>query len=322
MKKALITGITGQDGSYLAELLLEKGYEVHGLVTKLPIIENLSRFFRIQNILPKIILHEGDITNEPRISDLIHELLPDEIYDLAAIVDPLVSHDTERKILWNNISGIHNLLGAINAHSPTTKLFFASSSLVFGSPDVSPQDESTAKRPITPYGIAKSAGCGLVEMYRKSYGIFACYGILYNHESTRRDLKFLPRKITEGAARISAGLQEKLSLGDIDAVRDWGFAGDYVEAMWLMLQQDIPDDYVIGTGKQHTVRELLEIAFKTLGLEWQKYVIVDKIFMRQREKYPLIANNAKAQIQLGWCPKIDFEELIAGMVKEDIKKII
>ncbi len=321
MKKALITGITGQDGSYLAELLLEKGYEVHGLVKELPNSENHGSFFRIQHILSRIVLHKGNIIDEDCIQRLIHELAPDEIYDLAAIVDPLVSLATERKILWTNLSGIHNMLGAIKEYSPKTRLFFASSSLIFGNPMVSPQDEYALKEPITPYGIAKAAGCNLVKMYRDVYGVFACSGILYNHESPRRDSRFLPKKIIEAAVRIKKGLQQELKLGDLDAVRDWGFAGDYVEAMWLMLQQEKPEDYVIGTGTPHTVRDLLDLVFGELQLDWQKYVIIDSAFVRQREKHPLIADSSKAKNQLMWQARTQFNELIKMMVEYDMKTI-
>ncbi|MDP3015303.1 MAG: GDP-mannose 4,6-dehydratase [bacterium] len=321
MKKALITGIAGQDGSYLAEFLLEKGYEVHGLVLELPNENNLQDFFRINHIFPQIILHQGDITDTKRIREVIAEVKPDEIYDLAAIVDTLVSFDTEFNILHNNMSGVHNILGAIKEYTPKAKFYFASSSLVFGNPAVSPQDENTPKNPITPYGIAKTAGCNLVEMYREAYGIFACFGILFNHESPRRDSKFLPRKIIQAAARIKKGLQQELKLGDLDAMRDWGFAGDYVEAMWLMLQADKPDDYVIGTGEIHSVKDILDIAFKEVGLDWGKYVVVSDEFFRKEGDIPMVADISKIKNKLNWQPKTKIEELIKMMVREDIRII-
>ena len=318
MKKAFITGISGQDGSYLAELLIDKNYEVHGLVRKLPSGENLESFFRIKHILTKIFLHEGDITDESSISRIIREIKPDEIYCLAAVADPLVSPLTERNILWNNINGTYIVLCAIREYSSKTKLFFASSGLIFGNPNSSPQDESTAKEPITPYGIAKAAGFNLVRMFREAYGIFACSGILYNHESPRRDVRFLPKKITKAAAHIKKGLQKELRLGDIEAVRDWGFAGDYVEAMWLMLQQPNPEDYVIGTGNPHTVRDILEIAFCAVQLDWRNYVVVDPDLVRPRENLPVVANPLKAKEKLGWRARTEFDELIKLMVLEDL----
>jgi GDPmannose 4,6-dehydratase len=321
MKKAFITGISGQDGSYLAEFLLVRGYEVYGLVKELPSKENKQKFFRIDGILPQITLFEGDVTDFKKIEKIIDELVPDEVYDLAAIVDPLVSPDTERKILLNNLTGVHAILSSIKEHSPKTKLFFAASSLIFGNPSSSPQNEETPKEPITPYGIAKLAGCNLVNMYRDVYGVFACCGILYNHESPRRDSKFLPKKISESAVRIKLGLQGELKLGDLDAIRDWGYAKDYVEAMWLMLQQDKPRDYVIGTGKPHSVRDILDVVFGELQLDWHKHVIVDGGFVRKRENFPLIADSQKIKKELGWQASTQFEELIRLMVGEDLKSI-
>lgn len=320
MKKALITGIAGQDGSYLAELLLKKGYEVHGLIAELPDGNNSRSFFRIQNILSQISLHRGNVTDTSCIKDVVRLLIPDEIYDLAAIVDPLVSLDTEKKILSNNLEGIHNILGAVKEFSPNSKVFFASSSLIFGNPTVSPQDENTPKEPSTPYGIAKTAGSSLVNMYRDSHGVFACSGILYNHESPRRDSKFLPKKIVEAAVRIASGAEKELRLGNLDAVRDWGYAGDFVEAMWLMLQQGKAEDYVIGTGIAHTVKDILSIAFGHVNLKWEDYVVVDDKFVRAKEDNPLIANSQKAKNQLGWVARTKFNELIRKMVEHELKE--
>lgn len=318
MKKALITGIAGQDGSYLAEFLLEKGYEVHGLVRKLPSENNSQIFFRIRHILTRLSLHEGDVLDRERVREIIAAVKPDEVYDLAAMVDTLVSLDTEFRILHDNISSVHNALSAIKECAPDTKFYFASSSLVFGNPDVSPQDENTPKNPITPYGIAKTAGCNLVRMYREMYGMFACSGILYNHESPRRDFKFLPRKITRAATRIKKGEQQELNLGDLDAVRDWGFAGDYIRSMWLMLQQDTPDDYVIGTGEAHSVRDLLDLAFGFVELDWKKYVKVETSLLRPRESHALVANSRKAKEKLGWNPSVAFADLIRMMTEADM----
>lgn len=315
MKKALITGITGQDGSYLAELLLEKGYEVHGITRALSRGDSMQVFSRAT-------LYEADITDEKKMCEIVMKVRPDEVYDLAAIVDPLVSFESEYRILHNNLSGIHILLGAIKEYAPSARCYFAASSLVFGNPDSSPQNENAPKNPVTPYGIAKAAGCNLVKMYRDVYGIFACAGILYNHESPRRNPRFLPRKITKAAARIKKGLQNELVLGDIEAIRDWGFAGDYVKSMWLMLQQEKPEDYVIGTGEGHSVRELLDVAFGHLGLDWSRYVKVDKGLLRARESHLLIADSRKARERLGWSPSVNFTDLVTMMVEADIKEVV
>lgn len=318
MKKVLITGIAGQDGSYLAELLLEKKYEVHGLVRGVIDENDFNNYFRIRHIAPQIIFHRGDETDGIFVAQLVSELKPDEIYDLAAMVDTSVSVHNEREILLSNILGINNLLRAIKEHSRSTKLFFASSSLIYANSSVSPQDEHAPKEPNSPYGIAKTAGTHMVAMYREMHGLFACSGILYNHESPRRDPKFLPKKITLAAARIKNGIQNELHLGDIDAVRDWGFAGDYVEAMWLMMQQDKPEDFVIGTGIPHSVRDLLDVAFGVLQLDWRNHVLIDPAFIRPREKYPLIANPRKAYERLDWAPRTAFKELIETMVLFDV----
>ena len=217
--------------------------------------------------------------------------------------------------------GIQNILIAVHSHSAHTRVFFASSSLVYGNPLISPQNEMVCMNPISPYGVAKAAGSHLVRIYRESHGIFACSGILYNHESPRRDSRFLPKKIVEAAIRIKKGLQKELKLGDLDAVRDWGFAGDFVEAMWLMLQQERPVDYVIGTGIPYTVRDILNIVFEALELDWQKYVVVDNLLVRPKEKFPLVADPKKARIELGWVAHTQLDDLIAMMIEHDMKTI-
>lgn len=316
MKKALITGITGQDGSYLADFLLEKGYEVHG--TTRGKSENI---WRTENIKEKIKVYECDVNDEEKIAELVKLTVPDEIYHLASIVEPRVIFEEERDILKTNFESVHFFLRAIKLYSNKSRFFLAGSSLMFGDVQESPQNEDTPFHPNNPYGIAKTAGFYLAKMYRDNYGIFACTGILYNHESPRRDFHFLPRKITRIAARIKAGKEKELVLGDIDARRDWGFAGDYVEAMWLMLQADKSDDYVIGTGKIHSVKDILNIAFKEVGLDWQKYVVINEEFFRKEGNIPLVADIFKIKNELKWQPKISFEKLIKMMVQEDIRLI-
>ena len=316
MKKALITGIAGQDGSYLAEFLLEKGYEVHGTTR-----EKYDDVWRIENIKEKIKIYECDITDEERIIELVKLIVPDEIYHLASIVDTRVIFEEEKNIFKINFESVHFLLRAIKSYSEKSKFFLAGSSLMFGNVKKSPQNENAHFRPNNPYGIAKTAGFYLVKMYRDNYGIFACSGILYNHESPRRDLNFLPRKITQAAAKIKLGKEKKLVLGNLEAKRDWGFAGDYVEAMWLMLQADKPDDYVIGTGEIHSVKDILNIAFKEVELDWRDYVVISRDFFRKEENAPMVADISKIKKELKWQPKTSFEELIKIMVESDLKLI-
>lgn len=313
MKKALITGITGQDGSYLAEFLLEKGYEVHGTI-----YGKLDNDWRIKNIREKIKIYECDIRDEERIIELIKTIIPDEIYHLASVVDTRIIFEEEKKILKTNFESIYFFLRAIKLYSNKSKFFLAGSSLMFGDVKESPQNESTPFCPINPYGIAKTAGFYLTKMYRDNYGIFACVGILYNHESPRRDLNFLPRKITSMTAKIKFGKENKLILGNIEAKRDWGFAGDYVEAMWLMLQDNNPDDYVIGTGEVHSVKNILDIAFAEAGLNWQDYVVVSEEFFRKESGHLLVPDISKIKNKLKWHPRTSFKELIKMMIENDL----
>ncbi|MEK7658093.1 MAG: GDP-mannose 4,6-dehydratase [Patescibacteria group bacterium] len=316
MKKALITGITGQDGSYLAEFLLEKGHEVHGTIRR-----KSDNLWRIENIKAKIKLYECDIKDEERIIELVKLISPDEIYHLASRVEPRIIFEEEQDILKTNFESTLFFLRAIKLYSVKSKFFLAGSSLMFGDAKKSPQNENTPFYPNNPYGIAKTAGFYLVKMYREAYGISACTGILYNHESPRRDLNFLPRKITSMAAKIKFGKEKKLELGNIEAKRDWGFAGDYVEAMWLMLQANKPEDYIIGTGEIHSVKDILDIAFGEVGLDWQKYVVISKEFFRKEGDIPMVADISKIKNELSWQPKTKFEDLIKMMVEEDIKII-
>ena len=313
-KKALIVGVAGQDGSYLAESLLDKGYEVHGVVSA----HAKHGIARIQHIASRIKIYECDATDGDGVAQIVAKVVPDELYHLAAIVNPLVNAETEYSTLHDNLVAAHYVLAAVRAHSPKTKVFLAGSSLIFGKPLVSPQDERTEIRPDTPYGISKAASFFLADMYRSAYGIFVCTGILYNHESPRRNQEFLPKKITRAAVEIKRGAMKELRLGNLDAVRDWGYAGDYVEAMWKMLQAEKPQDYVIGTGVPHTVRDILDIAFGEVGLDWKKYVVQDASLMRSPEKVPLIASPAKIKQGLQWEPTTGFKELIISMVRSDL----
>ena len=316
MKKALITGITGQDGSYLAEFLLEKGYEVYGTI-----FGKSDNDWRIKSIKEKIKIYECDVRDESKIIELVKEIAPNEIYHLASRVEPRVIFEEEKDILKTNFESVIFFLRTIKLYCPNSKFFLAGSSLMFGDAQESPQNENTPLKPNNPYGIAKTAGFYFVKMYRDNYGIFACTGILYNHESPRRDFNFLPRKITLTAAKIKFGKENNLILGNIEAKRDWGFAGDYVEAMWLMLQQDKPEDYVIGTGEIHSVKDILDIAFGEVGLDWKNYVVVSDEFFRKESDISMVADITKIKNELGWQPKTKFDNLIKMMIKEDIKLV-
>ncbi len=317
MKTVLITGIAGQDGSYLAELLISKGYQVHGLMNSS--IEKTNNISKINHILKKLVLYNGDVSDYATVHDLVKKIKPDEIYHLATKHDLKNSLNNYYEIQKTNIDSAYYFLNAIKELKPDCKFFFASSSKIFGKVISSPQSEQTALSPNSLYGISKAAGMYLVKMYRDEQDIFACCGILYNHESPRRDLNFLPRKITSMAAKIKFGKEKKLVLGNIEARCDWGFAGDYVEAMWLILQSDKPDDYVIGTGEIHSVKDILDIAFGKIGLDWQKYVVISEEFYRKERNIPMVADISKIKNKLGWQPKKTFEELIRMMVKEDLK---
>lgn len=315
MACALITGITGQDGSYLAELLLSKGYRVVGVVRR----ASVARLDRIEHIKDKIEILEADLLDQCSLVRVIEKVEPDEVYNFAAM--SFVPSSWEQPILTAEFTaiGVLKLLEAIRIVNPKIKFFQASSSEMFGHAREVPQSESTPFYPRSPYGVAKVFGHWITVNYRESYGMFAVSGIAFNHESPRRGLEFVTRKITNAAARIKVGLQDSLYLGNLDAKRDWGFAGDYVKAMWLMMQNNEPKDYVIATGKSHTVRDFCELAFSALELDYKKYVKVDPKFLRPAEVDFLIGDSSKIRRELGWQPEVSFEELVKMMVEHDLK---
>jgi len=319
--RALITGVAGQDGSYLAELLLEKGYEVHGSMRNVLSDKRNPRLVRLKHVVDRVVFHECDVTKIDDINRVVCDSDPHEIYHLASDVEPRVLFEEETQIFQVNFESSRSLLRAVRRFAPTARVYLAGSSLMFGNPEISPQDECTSMNPTTSYGIAKTASYHLARMYRAAHGIYACTGILYNHESPRRDAKFLPRKITRAAARISRGIDYDLVLGNLDARRDWGFAGDFVESMWLMLQEREPDDFVIGTGNLRSVRDILKLAFGQVGLKWEDYVKVDETLFRKDDPVALVANFSKAREKLGWVPKTPFEKLIRMMVDEDMQNV-
>jgi len=316
MVKALITGISGQDGSYLAELLLSKGYEVHGLIRRTALYpESLKNIEHI----PNLTLHYGDLATENHLSAVMSELQPDEVYNLASQSDVRISFDIPE--YTGDITGLGTLrlLEAIRKFSPKSKFYQASSSEMFGdSPP--PQNEDTPMHPRSPYGAAKLYGYNIARIYRASYNLFCCNGILFNHESERRGRNFVTRKITKSIPGILDGTQKKLYLGNLDAKRDWGYAPDYCEAMWLMMQQDTPNDFVIGTGKAYSVRDFLDCAFSHVGLKWQEYVEISPDFFRPAEVNYLLADASKAKTVLGWEAKTSFNELVKIMVEFDLGK--
>jgi len=314
-KRALITGITGQDGSYLAEFLLEKGYAVYGMVRR----ASSDHFARIAHMQDRIQLREGDLLDQLSLITLLHETEPHEVYNLAA--QSFVPTSWEQPILTSEATalGVTRMLEAIRVVDRSIKFYQASSSEMFGKVRESPQDEKTPFYPRSPYGVAKVYGHYITVNYRESYGLFAVSGILFNHESPRRGRQFVTRKITHGAARIKLGQASELKLGNLEAKRDWGFAGDYVEAMWLMLQQPTPDDFVIATGETHSVRELCEVAFARVGLDWERHVVVDKTHVRPAEVDYLIGDAGKARRVLGWSPKVSFRNLVEMMVDADVE---
>ncbi|WKZ32730.1 MAG: GDP-mannose 4,6-dehydratase [Thermodesulfobacteriota bacterium] len=316
-KKALITGITGQDGSYLAEFLLSKGYEVFGMVRR----SSIDKFERIEHIREKIRLVQGDLMDQSSLDEAVKGIMPDEIYNLAA--QSFVPTSWNQPTLTGEFTGLGTtrVLEAIRRIKPDTRFYQASSSEMFGKVREVPQNELTPFHPRSPYGVAKVYGHYITVNYRESYDIFACSGILFNHESPRRGLEFVTRKITNGVARIKLGLSTELRLGNLDAKRDWGFAGDYVESMWMMLQQDAPDDYVVATGDTHTVREFVELAFDRAGLDWKKHVVIDPAFFRPAEVELLVGDPSKAMTVLGWKPRVSFEELVRMMVDADIERL-
>jgi GDPmannose 4,6-dehydratase len=314
MKTALITGITGQDGSYLADLLLEKGYRVIGMVRRTSTVN----FDRISHIQDKIVLAQGDLLDQISLVDIMKEYRPDEIYNLAA--QSFVPTSWRQPVLTGEFTalGVTRMLDAMRMVVPEGRFYQASSSEMFGKVRDVPQTERTPFYPRSPYGVAKVYGHWITVNYRESYGLFACSGILFNHESPRRGLEFVTRKVTHGVARIKLGLAEELPMGNLEAQRDWGFAGDYVRAMWLMLQQDEPEDFVVATGKTHSVRELLDVAFGHLGLDPEDHVRVDERFIRPADVDQLVGDATKARQKLGWAPEVTFEELISMMIKHDL----
>jgi len=318
MKKALITGIAGQDGSYLAELLLSKGYEVHGVVRRIAIEDTEHKLKNLRPVLDRIHLHVASLDNVLSMIKVIKDLVPDECYHMASSSFVSYSFEDEISILNNNVNSTHYLLAALREFAPSCRVYFAGTSEMFGNVASAPQDENTPFNPRSIYGISKVAGYHLVKNYRQQYGLFACTGILYNHESPRRGYEFVTRKIVSSAVKIKLGLQETLSLGNLDAYRDWGYAPDYVQAMWLMLQADAPDDYVVATGETHSVRDFVAAAFSALGLDYEKHVKVDPSFFRPAEKVPLCGNPAKAAERLGWRRTKSFMEIVEEMVAGEI----
>jgi GDPmannose 4,6-dehydratase len=315
-KSALVTGITGQDGSYLAELLLERGYEVHGMVRR----ASTEKFDRIEHLRDRITLHQGDLLDQSSLVDTLRAARPDEVYNLAAMSFVAVSWIQPTLTAEFTGVGVTRMLEAVRDACPGARFYQASSSEMFGKVLEIPQTESTPFYPRSPYGVAKAYGHFITVNYRESYDLFACSGILFNHESPRRGLEFVTRKITWHAAAIKHGLRDELALGNLDAERDWGYAKDYVEAMYLMLQQDTPEDYVIATNKTHTVRECVQIAFDEAGLpDWESYVRIDPQYLRPAEVDQLIGDPAKAKERLGWEPTTSFEELIRLMTRSDLE---
>ncbi|MBN1788087.1 MAG: GDP-mannose 4,6-dehydratase [Sedimentisphaerales bacterium] len=319
MKKAFITGITGQDGSYLTELLLEKGYKVYGFVRRVALEDSEHRMSRILHLMQDVELISGSLESYPSIYKAISAVKPDEVYHLGAQSFVSYSFEDEFSTLQSNISGSHYILSAVHDVVPDAKFYFAASSEMFGKVHEVPQNEETPFHPRSVYGISKSAGFDLARNYREAYNLFACSGILYNHESPRRGFEFVTRKITSHVAMIKLGLKDKLLLGNLEAKRDWGHAKDYVKAMWMMLQYKQPDDYVICTGETHSVKEFCEKAFSHVGLDYQKYVSCDQRFFRPAEVDILEGNYSKAKQTLGWEPTVSFGQLVAEMVDYDIK---
>jgi GDPmannose 4,6-dehydratase len=314
-KRALITGITGQDGSYLAELLLDKGYEVYGMVRR----SSTETFQRLAGCRDRISLHTGDLLDQRSLVDVLRESEPDEIYNLAAMSFVAASWSQPVLTAEFTATGVTRMLEAMREVVPEARFYQASSSEMFGKVLEVPQRESTPFYPRSPYGVAKTYGHFITVNYRESYDLFACSGILFNHESERRGLEFVTRKVTHGAAAIKLGLASEIALGNLDAERDWGYAKDYVEAMWLMLQQDEPEDYVIATGEAHSVRRLVELAFEHVGLDPDEHVKIDPRFLRPAEVEHLVGDASKARERLGWVPRTSFEEMVKVMVDSDLE---
>ena len=317
MRRALITGITGQDGSYLTELLLQKGYEVFGVVRR----SSVDTSDRIAHIIDRIKFIQADLLDQSSLITALRDARPHEVYNLAA--QSFVPTSWQQPVLTGEFTalGVTRILEAIRTVDPNIRFYQASSSEMFGNPIETPQCETTPFRPRSPYGVAKVYGHHITVNYRESYGLFACSGILFNHESPRRGVEFVTRKITDGVAKIKLGITRELRLGNLEAHRDWGFAGDYVEAMWRMLQQDNPEDYVVGTGKSHSVADFVELAFKSAGLQWQEFVKIDSALFRPAEVDTLLADPKKAQTKLGWKPNVSFSELVAMMVDHEMYRL-
>ena len=317
MPTALITGITGQDGSYLAELLLAKGYRVFGVVRR----TSHDSYERIDHLLDRIEIVPADLLDQHSLTVVLQETRPDEVYNLAA--QSYVPTSWTQPVLTGEFTalGVTRILEAIRLVHPSARFYQASSSEMFGKVQDSPQQETTPFYPRSPYGVAKVYGHWITVNYRESYGLYAVSGILFNHESPRRGIEFVTRKVSDGVARIKLGLTRQLQLGNLDAKRDWGFAGDYVDAMWRMLQPPAPEDYVIGTGIAHSVRELVEIAFSHVGLDWQKHVVIDPRFLRPAEVDVLLADPSKARTRLGWSPTVSFDDLVRSMVDADLARL-
>jgi GDPmannose 4,6-dehydratase len=316
-KRALITGVTGQDGSYLAELLLSKGYEVFGVVRRL----SAPNVWRIQHLLDRVVLLQADMLDQLSLIKAVEKADPHEFYNLAAMSFVPASWDQPMLTGEYNAQGVTRALEAVRSVNSKIRFYQASSSEMYGRVREIPQTELTPFYPRSPYGVSKVFGHYITVNYRESYDLFAVSGILFNHESPRRGIEFVTRKVSDGVARIAVGLTDTLKLGNLDACRDWGFAGDYVRAMWLMLQQDEPEDYVVATGEAHSVKALVEVAFQHVGLDWQKHVGVDPRFLRPAEVDHLIGDPSKARTQLGWEPSVDFNGLVTMMVDADIKRL-
>lgn len=320
-KRALITGVDGQDGSYLAEWLLGKGYEVFGMVRRVALEDPARHLWRIRGIKDRLTLLPGTLESYASIVQVVQKARPDECYHLAAQSFVALSFEDAFSTLNTNVAGTHYVLAAVKEFAPECRVYFAASSEMFGLVQETPQRETTRFHPRSPYGISKVAGFDLTRNFREAYGMFACSGILFNHESPRRGEEFVTRKISQAAARIKVGLQDNLALGNLEAKRDWGFAGDYVEAMWRMLQQRRPDDYVVATGRTHTVGEFCQEAFGYLGMDWKKYVVADRALMRPSDVQLLKGDASKARRVLGWRPRVGFRELVRMMVDADVDRL-
>jgi GDPmannose 4,6-dehydratase len=316
-RRALITGVAGQDGSYLAEFLLEKGYEVHGMVRRL----SSETHERLEATRDRLHLHNGDLLDQSSLTHVLRESLPDEVYNLAAMSFVAASWNQPTLTAESGAVGVTRLLEAVREVVPEARFYQASSSEMFGKVRETPQNEQTPFYPRSPYGVAKAYGHSIAVNYRESHGLYACSGILFNHESPRRGLEFVSRKVTHAAAAIALGEADELRLGNLDAHRDWGYAPEYVEAMWMMLQQAEPDDYVIGTGRDHSVRELVDVAFTHVGLDPSEHVVVDPALLRPAEVDHLVSDSSKARSVLGWEPRVGFEDFIPLMVDADLERL-